>query len=176
LNSKLPDSNDDVERESPFARALDIMKTMKTMKIMKLLIVIGILVNLVPDLGNHWQRFDAKHLWNPVLKQDPVERFDRRVASLRAVIAPGETLGYVSDSISIGQFYQTQYALAPNLLLPLVKIPNLRMGPSASGRQPSRAVGIFYDASHLDRIRAKLSLGEPQPFAEGIYLFETQQQ
>ena len=138
----------------------------------KAIVIAAIVFNVVPDIFRYSNGLRLKRLTHPVLLVDSVERFDRRVATLRGAIEPGEPLAYVSDLARSRQLFRSQYSLAPNLLIPLIRIPKLRLGASDSLPPPRFAVGIFEDPSNLERIQKKYSLQKPRAFAEGVYLFE----
>ena len=163
----MSDINIEVVKRSPLAVGVSVLKT---------LVVAAILIIVLPNFQKHWDRFDTKRLFDPRLKSDPVEKFERRFDRVRAAIPEGVALGYVSDSIDIGQFYRTQYVMAPNPLVPLIRIPRLRIGETESASDLRWVIGVFYekddDASSLSRLREKFSLPKPIEFDNGIYLFE----
>ena len=164
-SSILSTSHTDVERGKGAATAL---------RVLKLLLIAAIAVNVFPDIQRHAERFNPKRIVNTRLRLDPVERFERRLSSLRAAIPSDDPLGYLSDSITRQQLYQTQYSLAPNLLIPLMPIKKLRMGSVDPADSPRYVVGIFNDddPAKLARLRDKFSLKAHRAFGEGVYLFE----
>ena len=138
----------------------------------KALVVVSIAIILLPNLQKQWKRFDGEGLLNPVLAEDPISQFERRLEPLRSVLPEETPVGYLSDSGRKGELYRSQYVLAPNLLIPMAGIVGVRMGPAGSVPPPGLVVGIYADPSNIARGRERFSLKEPRSFGNGVYLFE----
>jgi len=96
-----------------------------------------------------------------------VAAFDRRFAAMRDTLPRG-VVGYLSDSDFFGEYYATQYALAPVVVYALPR----PAGFARSGSAPILVVGNFNSPARIPDALARNTLILKRDFGGGVLLLE----
>jgi hypothetical protein len=95
-----------------------------------------------------------------------VTDFERRFAPLREALPQRGMVGYVSDTDSVGEFFLTQYVLAPIVVYPRPA------GFATSSSGPILVVGNFNSPASIPDILTKNRLMMKRNFGDGVLLLE----
>lgn len=97
-----------------------------------------------------------------------VTGFEKRFAPLREALPQRGMVGYVSDSDFIGEFYLTQYTLAP------VVVYLYPSGFATSTPRPTLVVGNFNSPASIPDVLARNGLMVKRDFGDGVLLLEAE--
>lgn len=94
-----------------------------------------------------------------------VTGLERRLAALRKALPQRGIVGYVSDTDSVGEFFMTQYVLAPVVVYRGTAFATFTPGPIL-------VVGDFDSPANIPKVLATNGLTVKRNFGDGVLLLE----